>query len=85
MTDDEILEDWTRRDECLHGKNSVLWFARCIERKALDSLRKPLLTDFERMQIIGDEFPLALVQPIVIQKIDSVCRAIERKVRGEAP
>lgn len=34
MTDDDILADWTRRDECLHGANSVIWFARCIERKA---------------------------------------------------
>lgn len=38
--------------------------------------RKPL-TEFERMQIIGQEFPLPLVQSIVIQKIDSVCKAIE--------
>jgi len=29
------------------------------------------------MKIIGEEFPLALVEPIVIQKIDSVCLAIE--------
>ena len=35
------------------------------------------LSEFQRMRIIGDEFPLALVQPIVIQKIDSVCRAVE--------
>lgn len=37
------------------------------------------LSEFRRMQIIGDEFPLALVEPIVIQKIDAVCRAIERE------
>ena len=36
------------------------------------------LTEFKRMQIIGDEFPLALVEPIVIAKVDSVARAIER-------
>jgi len=36
------------------------------------------LTEFRRMQIIGDEFPLALVQPIVIAKVDSVCLAIEK-------
>ena len=39
--------------------------------------RKPL-TEFERMQIIGKEFPLPLVEPIIIQKIDSVCIAIEQ-------
>ena len=38
--------------------------------------RQPL-TEFQRMQIIGNEFPLPLVQPIVIQKIDAVCKAIE--------
>ena len=36
------------------------------------------LTEFKRMQIIGDEFPLALVEPIVIAKVDSVCLAIEK-------
>ena len=36
------------------------------------------LSEFKRMQIIGDEFPLALVEPIVIAKVDSVCRAIEK-------
>lgn len=36
------------------------------------------LTEFERMRIIGDEFPIALVQPAVIAKVDAVCRAIER-------
>jgi hypothetical protein len=36
------------------------------------------LTEFKRMQIIGDEFPLALVDPLVIAKVDSVCRAIEK-------
>ena len=38
--------------------------------------RKPL-SEFERMQIIGNEFPLPLVKPLIIQKIDSVCIAIE--------
>ena len=38
--------------------------------------RQPL-TEFQRMQIIGQEFPLPLVQSIVIQKIDAVCQAIE--------
>jgi hypothetical protein len=41
------------------------------------------LSEFQRMQIIGDEFPIALVEPIIIQKIDAVCRAIERAVRGQ--
>jgi hypothetical protein len=41
------------------------------------------LTEFERMQIIGNEFPLALVEAIVIQKIDSVCIAIEAAIRGK--
>ena len=36
------------------------------------------LSEFRRMQIIGDEFPLALVQPVVIAKVDSVCLAVER-------
>ena len=36
------------------------------------------LTEFKRMQIIGDEFPLALVDPLVIAKVDSVCLAIEK-------
>lgn len=36
------------------------------------------LTEFERMRIIGDEFPIALVQQAVIAKVDAVCRAIER-------
>jgi hypothetical protein len=39
--------------------------------------RQPL-TELRRMQIIGEEFPLALVQPIVIAKVDSVALAIER-------
>lgn len=38
--------------------------------------RKPL-SELERMKIISDEFPLPLVQSVVIQKIDSVCLAIE--------
>lgn len=44
--------------------------------------RKPL-TEFERMQIIGEEFPLPLVEPIIIQKIDSVCLAIEAKIKEQ--
>ncbi|MGH8649496.1 MAG: hypothetical protein ACREUP_09350 [Burkholderiales bacterium] len=39
--------------------------------------REPL-SEFQRMQIIGDEFPLPLVQTVVIQKIDAICMAIER-------
>lgn len=35
------------------------------------------LTELQRMQIIGDEFPLALVDPLVIAKVDAVCLAIE--------
>jgi hypothetical protein len=35
------------------------------------------LTEIQRMRIIGDEFPLFLVDPIVIEKVDSVCLAIE--------
>ena len=35
------------------------------------------LTEFRRMQIIGDEFPLALVDPLVIAKVEAVCVAIE--------
>jgi hypothetical protein len=35
------------------------------------------LTELRRMQIIGDEFPLALVDPLVIAKVDAVCLAIE--------
>jgi hypothetical protein len=38
--------------------------------------REPL-TELSVMKIIGDEFPLALVEPIIIRKIKSVCRAIE--------
>jgi hypothetical protein len=41
------------------------------------------LTEFERMQIIGNEFPLALVETIIIQKVDSVCIAIENAVRSK--
>jgi hypothetical protein len=37
-----------------------------------------MLTEFQRMQIIGEEFPIALVDPLVIQKVDSVARAIEQ-------
>ena len=33
------------------------------------------------MQIIGEEFPIALVAPIIIAKVDSVCRAIERAAK----
>ena len=36
------------------------------------------LSEFRRMQIIGDEFPLPLVTPEVIAKMDSVCVAVER-------
>jgi hypothetical protein len=39
--------------------------------------RQPL-SDFERMKIIGDEFPIALVQQIIIAKVDVVCRAVEQ-------
>lgn len=44
--------------------------------------RKPL-SEFERMQIIGNEFPLPLVEPLIIQKIDSVCIAIEAKIKEQ--
>jgi len=40
------------------------------------------LTEFQRMQIIGNSFPIALVQPIILAKVDAVCCAIERAVRG---
>jgi hypothetical protein len=53
----------------------------CYEvRKLFTSTPSPQrdpLTEFQRMRIIGDEFPLALVDPIVIAKVDSVCLAIE--------
>ena len=50
---------------------------RCAQRVVLQPKRTPL-TEFERMRIIGDEFPIALVQQAVIAKVDAVCRAIER-------
>jgi hypothetical protein len=31
LTDERILWHWNRRDECLHGSNAVIWFARAIE------------------------------------------------------
>ena len=40
------------------------------------------LTKPQRMEIINAEFPLSLVQPIIIQKIDTVCRAIEQAIFG---
>jgi hypothetical protein len=36
-----------------------------------------MLTEVQRMQLIGDEFPLPLVQPAVIAKVDSVALAVE--------
>lgn len=50
--------------------------AAMLQADAPRQAMKPL-TDLERMKIIGYEFPLALVDPIVIAKIDSVCKAIE--------
>ena len=35
------------------------------------------LSDFKVMQIIGQQFPLPLVEPKVIKLIESVCRGIE--------
>ena len=49
---------------------------KVVPAYAAPQQRKPL-SEFQRMRIIGDEFPLALVEPIVIQKIDSVCIAVE--------
>lgn len=42
-----------------------------------------MMTELQRMQIIGDEFPLPLVEPAVIAKMDSVVLAVERAVRRE--
>ena len=39
-----------------------------------------MMTDFQRMQIIGDEFPLPLVAPAVVAKVDAVALAVERSV-----
>ena len=39
-----------------------------------------MLTEFERMKLIGDEFPLPLVAPAVIAKVDAVALAVERAV-----
>lgn len=38
---------------------------------------KAMLTEFQRMQLIGEEFPLPLVAPVVIAKVDAVALAIE--------
>jgi hypothetical protein len=39
-----------------------------------------MLTELERMKLIGDEFPLPLVAPVVIAKVDAVALAVERAV-----
>jgi hypothetical protein len=49
-----------------------------IEERSPTPTQQQPLTELRRMQIIGDEFPIALVQPIIIAKVDSVARAIER-------
>ena len=77
-----VITDWN----AVHEKLELVWYRELSADEGLDEIqdliditppqRKPL-TEFERMQIIGQEFPLPLVQSIVIQKIDSVCKAIE--------
>jgi hypothetical protein len=42
-----------------------------------------MLTELKRMQLIGDEFPLPLVAPAVIAKVDAVALAVEKAVRAE--
>ena len=37
LTDEQIMAHWDRRDECLHGRNVVIWFARAIERAAIQT------------------------------------------------
>jgi hypothetical protein len=39
-----------------------------------------MLTEFDRMKLIGDEFPLPLVAPEVIAKVDAVALAVGRVV-----
>ena len=41
---------------------------------------KAILSEFERMQLIGEEFPIALVAPFVLAKVDAVAIAVERAV-----
>ncbi len=48
---------------------------KCKALYALDVVRP--LSELRRMQLIGDEFPLPLVDPLVIAKVDSVCLAVE--------
>jgi Lar family restriction alleviation protein len=38
------------------------------------------LSDFERMRLVGDEFPIALVDPLVLRKVESVVEATEAEV-----
>lgn len=37
LTDEQIMAHWGRRDECLHGRNVVIWFARAIARAILST------------------------------------------------
>jgi hypothetical protein len=62
-------------DECVDWQKAQ---DRKIEFVPLYTRPSRPLTKFQRMQIIGEDFPLALVEPIVIQKIDSVVRRTER-------
>ena len=41
------------------------------------------LTEFEIMRCIGEEFPIPLVDPTVLDKVYSVCRAVLAAAKGK--
>ena len=81
----EDCEYWTRAEkEPQNGWEIVRVYdehkmrAYAVAAVLADRAQRVPLTEFQRMQIIGDEFPISLVQSIVIQKVDSVVLAVER-------
>ena len=43
-----------------------------------------MLSEFERRQLIGEEFPIPLVDPVVLAKIDAVAVAVECAVLAKS-
>ena len=66
-------------DLACHFQNLACEQEEIIELFCLDAAvaQAEPLSEFEIMQIIGQEFPLPLVEPKVLELIESVCRRIE--------
>jgi len=66
-------------DFTLDGDTTACYYAETVTRllaAAQQQPEAPELTDDEIMRCIDDEFPVSLVDPIVLQKVYSVCRSV---------